>query len=273
MQFSVLMAVYHNDNPDWVRRAVDSVFCQSVIPDQAVMVVDGPVSEECTAVLHSLCDRYPQFEIYPLEQNGGLGKALQYGLRFCRFEYVARMDSDDVCDPTRFEKQLKCFEADPTLSLIGSNMAEFTDSPEQIVGFKVVPESDAEIKRYAKSRCPFNHPSVFFKKSEVIRSGGYQHFPYHEDYFLWIRMILNGCKFYNIQENLVFFHIDNNTFERRGGKNYFKHEKALFRFMRENRLIGNFTYVKNILIRFVVQKLLPNSLRGLLYRKFLRKRG
>ncbi len=270
MQFSVLMSVYYHDNPDYIRRAVESVFQQTVVPDQVVMVVDGPVPEECRSVLHSLCDQYSQFEVYPLEQNGGLGKALKYGLEKCRYEYVARMDSDDISHPTRFEKQIKCLEGDPDLSLVGSNISEFTVSPDQIVSQRVVPEQDEEIKKYAKSRCPFNHPTVFFKKAEVMRCGGYQHFLYNEDYFLWIRMILGGCKFYNIQESLLFFHIDRNTFARRGGKTYFQQEKAIFKFMRQNGLISGGTYIKNILIRFIVQRILPNSVRKWLYQKAFR---
>ena len=77
-------------------------------------------------------------------------------------------------------------------------------------------EQHENILRFAKGRCPVNHPVVMFRKSAVLKAGGYKHFPLFEDYYLWVRMLMNGARFYNIQESLLFFRFSPDMFRRRG---------------------------------------------------------
>lgn len=269
-KISVLMSVYKNDIAQNVKTAVESIINQTFRPSQVVIVVDGPVLDETTKTLEELKELYSEVEIYPLEQNVGLGNALKEGMTHCGNEIVARMDSDDIAVEDRFEKQIKKFEEDSELSIVGSNIAEFIGDKDNVVSIRSVPEKHEDICKYLKKRCPFNHMTVMFKKSEVEKAGGYQHWFYNEDSYLWARMYLAGCKFANIPENLVYARINEATFQRRGGYKYYKSERDLFKFMYKNKIIGWGEYQKAKTIRFVVQVLMTNKTRQWFFKKFAR---
>lgn len=269
-KISVLMSVYKNDIAQNVRTAVESIINQTYRPSQVVIVVDGPIPDETTKTLEELKELYSEVEIYPLEQNVGLGNALKEGMTHCVNEIVARMDSDDIAVEDRFEKQIKKFEEDSELSIVGSNIAEFIGDKDNVVSIRSVPEKHEDICKYLKKRCPFNHMTVMFKKSEVEKAGGYLHWFYNEDSYLWARMYLAGCKFANIPENLVYARINEATFQRRGGYKYYKSERDLFKFMYKNKIIGWGEYQKAKAIRFVVQVLMTNKTRQWFFKKFAR---
>ena len=271
-KISVLMSVYKNDIAQNVKTAVESIINQTFRPSQVVIVVDGPVPDETTKTLEELKELYSEVEIYPLEQNVGLGNALKDGMTHCVNEIVARMDSDDIAVEDRFEKQIKKFEEDCELSIVGSNIAEFIGDKDNVVSIRSVPEKHEDICKYLKKRCPFNHMTVMFKKSEVEKAGGYLHWFYNEDSYLWARMYLAGCKFANIPENLVYARINEATFQRRGGYKYYKSERDLFKFMYKNKIIGWGEYQKAKTIRFVIQVLMPNSVRKYVFLKMMRKK-
>ena len=204
MNFSVLLSVYRKENPKYLKQSIDSIFTQTVPPTEIVMVEDGPLTDE----LYKVLDGYkkdPRWKAVPLTENVGLGKALNAGLEACSYELVARMDTDDIAKPERFEKQLAAFAADPELSLCGTQAAEFRDTPENVTAHKKVPLTDEEIRQYARKRNPFNHPTVMYKKSEVLRAGSYQHAMWFEDYYLWARMLAQGSKTRNLPEELLWF--------------------------------------------------------------------
>lgn len=269
-KISVLMSVYKNDIAQNVKTAVESIINQTFRPSQVVIVVDGPVPDETTKTLEELKELYSEVEIYPLEQNVGLGNALKEGMTHCGNEIVARMDSDDIAVEDRFEKQIKKFEEDSELSIVGSNIAEFIGDKDNVVSIRSVPEKHEDICKYLKKRCPFNHMTVMFKKSEVEKAGGYLHWFYNEDSYLWARMYLAGCRFANIPENLVYARINEATFQRRGGYKYYKSERDLFKFMYKNKIIGWGEYQKAKTIRFVVQVLMTNKTRQWFFKKFAR---
>lgn len=272
MKYSFLASIYRNTKVDEMKICVESMLAQSIPADQIVIVVDGPVGETLQSYLSSLQEN-PLFTIVPLPQNVGLGNALREGMKYCRNEMVARMDTDDIMVCDRMEKQLKCFENDAELSIVGSNIDEFEGIPENVVCERIVPQDHNDICAYLKKRCPFNHMSVTFKKSEVEKAGGYLHWHYDEDSYLWVRMYLAGCKFYNIQENLVHVRIDDKTFERRGGYKYYKSERDLFKYMYKNGVIGWFAYQKAKFVRFILQVLMPNFMRKWVFKTFARSKA
>lgn len=270
--FSVCMSVYKNDKPADVVVALDSIIQQSARPTEIVLVVDGPISDTLDNVLNDFDGRYADlFNIIRLPQNGGLGNALRLAVENAKCELIARMDSDDICMPGRFEKQLACFEQEPQLSIVGGTISEFIDSPDNVIGQRVCPQADAEIREYMKARCALNHVAVMFRKSEVMRVGNYQDWFWNEDYYLWIRMLLGGCKFANLSDVLVNVRVGKNMYARRGGWKYFKSEASLQRYMWKNGVIGNGRYLYNVAIRFAVQVAIPNSVRGWVFRTFARK--
>jgi hypothetical protein len=165
---------------------------------------------------------------------------------------------------------LKCFENDEDLSIVGGNIKEFIDSPDNFVSIREVPAEDPEIKAYLKKRCPFNHMTVMFKYSDVMKAGGYVDWFCNEDYYLWIRMYESGSKFKNIPENLVFARVGNGMYGRRGGFEYFKSELKLQIYMLDKGIIRFSTYMNNVILRFILQIIIPGKIRGYIYRNFAR---
>lgn len=231
IDFSVLIPVYHKDEHTFFDKALNSVYCeQTVKPSEIVIVVDGPVGSKINNVIEKWTNKYPKIiNVLYLPSNIGLGSALALGLKKCRHNIVARMDSDDISRFDRFEKQLACFELNTSISICGSNIAEFIVSHKKLCGERIVPEKLSQIKKFAKYRNPVNHPTVMFKRSDIINAGGYLSMPSFEDYYLWVRCIMKDLKIYNIQENLVFMRGGQPQLERRSGKGYVRNEWVFLR--------------------------------------------
>lgn len=267
--FSVLLSLYYKENPIFLRQSLDSVFRQTLPPDEVILVEDGPLTEALYAVVKEYERKYSMLKVVPLSENVGLGRALNEGLKHCSHELVARMDTDDIALPDRFERQVALFTEKPDVDVCSAWIEEFADNPLHILSGRKVPETHWEIMLYARKRSPINHPVVMFRKSALLSVGCYKHFPLLEDYYLWIRMLINGAKFYNIQENLLYFRTSPQMFKRRGGWKYFRNE---FRFQREllgMKFIGFTRFIRNISIRFIF-RIIPNQLRTVLYKTMLR---
>lgn len=269
IKFSISMCVYKNDDPKHFEIAIESIINQTIKPDEIVLVVDGPIPDSINSVIESY-EKNSLFKVIKLKENVGHGNARSKGLEHCVNDLVALMDADDISLPERFEKQIKCFEEDETLSIVGGNIKEFIDNVDNVVGIREVPQEDAEIKDYLKKRCPFNQVTVMFRKSEVEAAGGYIDWYNEEDYYLWIRMFQNNAKFRNLKDILVDVRVGSDMYLRRGGLKYFKSEAKLQKYMLDNNIIGLSRYAYNVLIRLIVQVLLPNKLRGFVFEKFAR---
>lgn len=269
-KFSVSMCVYIKDNPEWFKTAVESILNQTVKPSEVVLVVDGPVNAQLDAVITHY-ENNPIFRVVRLPENVGHGKARRAGLTHCRYELVALMDADDISASNRFEKQLEMFEADESLAIVGSNITEFVGEPKNIVGARVVETDDAAIKADMKARCPMNQVTVMFRKSAVDKVGGYMDWFNEEDYYLWLRMYLDGARFANLPDYLVNVRVGKEMYQRRGGKKYFLSEAKLQKYMYDNKVIGFIDFIVNVGKRFIVQIVLPNKLRSWVFKKFARK--
>lgn len=271
-KFSVLMSVYKKDNPAWFDDAIESVCNQTLKPSEIVIIVDGPVPDEILNVIDTKKKKYPFIVDHRLEENIGLGRVLEKGVPLCSNEIIARMDSDDISKPERFEKEMKYLEENDC-DLVGSDAEEFCDDPNEIVSIREVPKTYEEIKKYIKSRNPFNHGTLMFKKSAVLAAGNYKDMHYCEDYYLWVRMLLSGAKMANMGECLVKFRMNKDTFKRRGGMKYYKSQKKLFKFMKANKIINWFEYRKVLFARFMVHVLMPGWMKEWVYKKHLRKKA
>jgi len=268
--FSVLMSVYAKDRPAWVRQALDSVLSNTAKPAEVVIVIDGPIPADLQAVLDEFSSKFQQIQLYPLEKNGGLGPALAYGIEQCSNELVARMDADDISLSDRFEKQLAYFASHPKTAVLGGQIQEIDGESLAPVAIRTVPQTDAEIKRFLKTRCPFNHMTVMFKKSAVLAVGNYTLFHLMEDYYLWARMVAKGYKMTNLPDIVLNARVDTAMYGRRGGWKYFKSNLAMSQKLRELNLISWPVHTFNALVRFCVQVLMPNTVRSYFYRKALR---
>ena len=265
------MSVYKNDKPNDFLLAVRSIYNQTVQPDDIVLVVDGPIGVELHEIIKRLEGEIPVLNVVWLLTNQGHAIARQTGLDAAKNELIAIMDSDDISVPNRFENQLVIFEKDPHVTVVGGLISEFIGEPMNVVGSRIVPEHDEEIKNYMKSRCPMNLVTVMMRKSHVQEVGGYIDWYCEEDYYLWVRLALAGYKFYNIQENLVDVRVGKDMYARRGGWKYFKSEAKLQGYMLQHKLISFPLYLYNVAIRFAVQVAMPNNLRGWVFRTFARK--
>ncbi len=272
-KFSVAVSIYEKDNPDYVDISLNSITIeQSLKPTEIVLVMDGPVSDELEKVIEKHENAYPGFKVIRLKKNQGLGNALKLAVENASCDIVARMDSDDISSPDRFKKQMEFLNQNPNVDIVGGNITEFIGDPENIVGKRTVPISDTQIKEYMKIRCPLNHVSVMFRKSSVLKSGNYLDWFCNEDYYLWIRMYLAGMKFANISEDFVNVRVGKDMYNRRGGIKYFKSEARIQKYMLDNKIIGFGTYFLNVSKRFVVQVLMPNKIRGWVFKKFAREK-
>jgi glycosyltransferase involved in cell wall biosynthesis len=269
LPFSVLLSIYHKENPEFFRRALQSIWTdQTLRPTEIVIVRDGPLTPELDAVIAVFSLTAP-VKLVTLSENRGLGIALAKGLEACSEEIIARMDSDDISVPERFEKQICYLTANPGIAFISSDIAEFSTGLNDITAIRAVPGSYQEILQFAKTRNPMNHMAVMFKKSAVLDAGNYQPFPGYEDYFLWARMLMKGYQAANIKDNLVYGRVGNNMLARRKGVAFFKQELRLQKAFYSLEFINSSTYLKNMVLRSI-PRLLPTYALAYVY-KFLRK--
>lgn len=273
MSFSVLLSVYKKEKPEYLKSSIDSVLNQTLIPNEIVIVKDGPLTSSLEEMLDTYIKKEPNlFTIISLNENKGLGEALRVGVLACKNEIIARMDTDDISLPERFQKQYELLISHPEIDLVGTNVAEFDEEPSNIISVKKVPLEMSDIVKYAKYRNPFNHMAVMFRKKAVLNAGNYKHFLWNEDYYLWIRMLLDKDKVANLPEVLVYVRSGKELYERRGGLKYFQQELKLQSFMLKSNFISLPIFMMNIVTRGLV-RVIPNKLRGMIYNQLLRSKN
>ena len=269
--FSVLMSVYRKENPDFFYISLNSIWSQSLKPSEIVLVCDGPLSDELESVIKEFQNiMKDKLIVKRIKDNVGLGNALNFGLKYCTNNYIARMDTDDICVPGRFEEQLNYLNLNPDIVLLGSYIEEFDDDEDTPVSVKTVPLNNDAILKYAKKRNPFNHMSVVFKKTAVESVGGYENVPYFEDYYLWSKLLVAANKTANIPKVLVKARIGNGMVSRRGGLSYIK---KIWNFRVKLHKLGFISLRELVIISLMqtVVAIIPNGARSFVYKHFLRK--
>lgn len=273
MNFSVLLSLYYKENPSALDQCFQSIWNdQSIHPNEIVLVLDGPIGDQLSQIVLSWQRKIGEnLKVIPLEQNIGLGNALNEGLKYCSNEWVFRMDTDDICTPDRFEKQLAFIECNPDVILFGGQVLEFENEPRDSQVLKAVPTSNDEIRQFAQKRCPFNHMTVAYKKTVINELGGYQHHLFMEDYNLWLRVIGGGYKVANMSDIILYARVGNGMHARRKGLEYIKSEKQLLNLKKQLKLQNPIHANMLFLIRSAL-RLVPSSLLGKFYNTFLRKK-
>ncbi|MGI6069347.1 MAG: glycosyltransferase [Blautia sp.] len=268
--YSVLMSVYEKEKPEYLAQSVESMLRQTLPPDDFVIVCDGPLGEELDKVIEGFDREHPGlFQIVRLPKCGGLGNALNEGMRYCRFEKIARMDSDDISMEDRCRRQLAAME-EHQADIVGGTLYEFEGDISKIRTRRISPETPEEILRYARRRNPFNHPCVMYRRQAVEAAGGYRHCPWFEDYDLWSRMLLSGSRGYNVQEPVLYMRAGEAMYARRGG---FAYGRQALRFRWSLKKRGLSSWMDFLISgggQFVVS-VMPNGLRKKFYGKVLRK--
>lgn len=269
IKFSVLMSVYYKETKENLKIAIDSILNQTVLPNEFIIVEDGPLSEELNSLIDDYEKKYEFIKIVKLNENHGLGEALKQGIKHCKYDYIARMDSDDFSLPNRFAEQISYLQKNPNIDLLGSYVAEYDEELKEQISIKKVPIKPTDIKEYMKKRNPFNHPTVIFKKKAVLNSGNYEKMLYFEDYYLWCKMFNNGCNITNIDKVLLNFRAGKAMYKRRGGLTYTKAVINFEKSIMKLGIINKFEFAKICFIRISVT-ILPSFLRELIYKKKLR---
>ena len=269
-KFSVLMSLYIKEQPEFFSACMNSMFKQTVKPAEIVIVLDGPITPGLIAVLEDYQNKYPDIIVtVPLPENKGLGLALAEGIKHCNYEIVARMDTDDIARADRFEKQLAEFAKNPELDICGSHIIEFEGTIENVLSKRMVPLTHADIAKYQKQRSAFNHMTVMYKKSMVLKAGNYQHLPLMEDDLMWIHMLQAGAHCGNIDDFLVYARTGYNMIERRGGRSYLKKYIHGRKVILDTGYISQWDFWKTVLVQVVVA-LVPKKLRLFIFTKALR---
>lgn len=270
MKFSVLMSSYCNDDPEELALALRSIWGdQTRKPDEIVIVKDGPLSEQLDAVIDDFTKSAP-VKIVPLPENRGLGLALAEGIAHCSFEYIARMDGDDISVPERFAKQVAFMEQNPDIAICGGMIREFSGFPDNITSKRTLPQTDTEIRHFCKWRSPFNHVTVMFRKQAVLDAGNYQHFLFYEDYWLWARILQKGNRVANLPDILVNVRAGKDMLKRRIGWRFFTAEIKLAKKLKSIGILNMSEMLRNMLFR-APARLMPGWLLGWIYARFCRK--
>lgn len=273
MQFSVLLSLYFKEKPGFLNECFYSILQDQITqPNEIVLVLDGPIGQE----LQDSVDYWQKkigsmLKVIPLSKNVGLGKALNEGLMRCSNEWVFRMDTDDICTPDRFEKQIQFIKENPDVVLFSGQILEFNKTSEDAKTLKSVPIHHNEILKFSKKRSPFNHMTVAYKKSVIEKVGGYQHHLLMEDYNLWLRVIAAGYKVGNHPDVLLYARVGNGMHARRKGFEYIKSEKQLLNLKKELKIQSTIHANMVFLIRSAF-RLMPSSILGKFYNIFLRKK-
>jgi len=269
-KYSVLMTVYKKDNPEYFSLSLESMLHQTYLPDEIIIVKDGPVTNGLQAVIDSHSNQGVNIVQVQLKKNRGLGLALNEGFNYINNELIARMDSDDFSMPDRCELQIKEFEKNPKLDVIGCPADEFVGDVDNIVGCRNVPNTNEEIYRFAKKRDPFNHPTVMYRKSKVEAVGKYSDYRKNQDTDLWIKMLKSNAVCMNLREHVFRFRFDEKTYQKR--KSWINTKVLIqIRYKAWKSGFNSFIEFIEVAIAQMGVYFLPVRFQKFLYKKILRK--
>ncbi len=265
------MSVYKNEKSTYLNASLKSIENQTVVPDEIILVEDGPLTKELYEVVDTHRNKFGEgFKVVVLNKNQGLGNALRIGTKYVSTKWIARMDTDDIAVPNRFELQLREVEKNPQLAVIGGQIDEFEGSINNIVGKRIVPCSQVDIYKFIKWRSPFNHPTVMINKTMLEKVGGYENKGKLEDYFLWAKILAKGYPVINLSQVLVHMRVDSGMYGRRGEVKNLKPILELKKYLLDNNIINKkemiFSSFLNITNIFV-----PVWLRKKIYKNILHK--
>lgn len=263
MSFSVLMSLYYKEEPHFLDKCLDSLFCQTLKADEIVMVFDGPIPSSLNDVVNKWKVFLP-IVVFPLEFNVGLGKALNFGLLQCSNELVARMDTDDICLPERFELQIAEFSRDPALDICGSSIIEIDPITLIKISERKVSVKHDEILSDLVWKNPFNHMTVMYKKNSILSVGSYIDLPWMEDWYLWLRLLSGGFKSTNIGRPLVLARTGTEMINRRSGFKYIRSEWLMTKYKIDSELF----HISTCLLSFIkrsVPRLMPGFILSKIY--------
>lgn len=266
MSCSALLSIYSKEQPSYFQAALTSIWDEQTLkPTQIVLVQDGPLTKELEDIITEWQERLGSIlTTVPLKQNVGLAAALNEGLKHCQYELIARMDTDDIAMPTRFEKQIAFMQKNPEIAASSAQIEEWNTELTQKLDQRNLPTEPEAVTRFAKRRSPLSHPVSIFRKSAVLAVGGYPPLRKAQDCALWALLLVNGYKLANLPDMLLKMRTGNELLNRRG-RSYFKQELQLLKFQKDIGFLSSFDYFTNATLRGAL-RLSPNFIKNIIYR-------
>lgn len=263
MKISVLMTVYSGSNPYYLDVAIESLLDQTYKASEIIIMINGKIDGECEDVLNRFGNK---IKVYRIKNNKGQGHALSTGLEKCKYDLVAIHSDYDIAMPDRFEKQVRYFEHHD-VDILGGQILEIHNKTNELFGIRKVPLRDGEIRAYMRTRCPFNHPTVMFKREKILEVGNYPDIRYMADYALWIQAY--DLRMANINDVLAKVRVDNSLLKKKSSFKYIASIRKVEHMLHERGIINWIEMEFNILSRSFVA-LLPNFIRKRIYKHVLR---
>ena len=265
--YDFLGSIYKNTKASELKETFESIRIQTHKPKNVILVLDGFIEKKVLDLVDKYTDIIPIKKIQ-LKHNSGLGIALKKGLLQCESEIVLRFDTDDINLENRAALIVAELE-NGDVDIVGSNIYEFENNPKIWLTKKRMPLTHKSISRTIIFRNPINHPSVGFLRNSILKTnGGYRHFPFYEDYDLWIRALYSGLKFKNIDKELVALRITDQRARRRGTKLVKSELRLLVTFLKHSFLNGLF-FIPSCFAR-IIFALFPIEIVNSIYKRFLR---
>lgn len=272
MTISVLMSVYKNEQTTYLHRALQSVWDdQTLKPNQIVLIEDGPLGPE-------LCSEIDQWQaklgnilcLIKNEKNLGLAKSLNIGLAHVTSDLIARMDSDDISAPERFQLQHDYLTKHPDIHILGGSLQEFDEDNENL-NVRNYPLDPDAARAYIQKASPLAHPTVMMRK-QIFEEGLSYNEKYRktQDLALWYDALLAGYKISNVPQVTIFFRLDNDLFERRGREKAWNEFKINMNGI--YKLFGPITLKYIFPISRLMFRMMPSSIVKYIYGSKFRKK-
>ena len=212
-ELSVVMATY-KENPVFLKTCIDSVLNQTFRDFEFLMTIEP--DETNMDFLDGVAKTDSRIKILENTSRLGVAGSRNRAILESSGKYIALIDGDDYCAPDRFEKQLSFLEDNPDVSVVGSNMY-LIDENDNIIGERKYPELHEDIKRRFLLTMAVANPSVILRRRDIAEVGLFEDKFYKaEDFELWLRFLANNKRMYNLQENLVYYRIQDNSNRKRG---------------------------------------------------------
>lgn len=270
---SVLLPIYYKESAEVISKCLDSMLRQSVKPDEIICALDDPSTSAIERIINAFSNNsgIRVVKCY-CKRGSGLGAVLNVGILNCTCDYIARMDADDIAVPERLQKERDYLDAHSEVDVVGSNIAEFEVSPQQIIAYRNVPAEDKLCKKMLRRRDPINHMTAMYRRESILKAGNYAlKMKSCEDTYLWTAFYAHNLRFANIQENLIFVHAGKEMYERRGGKKAYYYMKKAIAYKKQVGLIDNGEAFFQIMANYCILVVMSNKMRGFVYKKMLRK--
>lgn len=217
---SVLMAVYDSEKPEYLDRALKSVWDdQTFKPTEIILVKDGPLNTGLEKIIKNWQERLESIMvILNNDVNLGLTKSLNKGIAVAKGEFLARMDSDDISLPDRFKIQVEFLNLNQDIDVVGGALQEFSSSQGDMRK-RLYPATAKEILKYICKASPLAHPTVMMRRR--IFDNGLQYnekYRTSQDVALWFELLSHGYHISNISDIVLRFRREEDGYKRRSRK-------------------------------------------------------